>query len=563
MKFRLIFSTAFLALIDTALFPARLQPAAAAPLANCAEAKQLLAAVPGTVDVPPPAPCEAPCTPSRIGCSCPNPTPLPTPTPEPPATTTNAAGVAPTGGYTSISYESIFGTGIHPQFLTYDRGSVPACLQQRIDSAYQIAFGITHVDSDSEFIRRVLGPYNLGGVGQVNVYSGRIVIDSNCNRVPDDTPAENAISIRIICSPISLLWEAGTEIDRDFRLVRFPLNLSKGAEWVEWKASKAAPLLVYDPLRKRQVTSAADLFGNWSFVDIASTPDPAKAEAPWRHGYDALATLDLNGDGAIRGAELDPVALWFDEDRDGVSGTGEVVGAAEKGVTALYYKPDRVDEDTHAIYATKGFERESGGIRITGTSVDWFAPGAGSPITLLQHLRRSPIGKAAGDLAIARAAALQQGNRENESKKQAAVQRKRSEQFGGAWRWRVNANDDDSQPQGFLLLSDKNGEISGASVVEMLIPGSGGLRIIEAYPISGRSFTERSGRRRAVFSVLEPNGVSTSEVALVSGGLELAGTTTLKDVSYLGKTVSLDYDWKAERIKAPKPKSQTRPEYGQ
>lgn len=558
MKFRLIFSTAFLALLDTALFPARLQSATAAPLANCAEAKQLAAAVPGTVDVPPPASCEPPCTLSRIGCSCPNPTPLPTPTPEPPTTVTNTPGAS--GGYTSISYESIFGTGIHPQFLTYDRGNVPACLQQRIDAAYQIAFGITHVDSDSEFIRRVLGPYNLAGVAQVNVYSGRIVIDSNCNRVPEDTPAENAISIRVICSPISLLWEAGTEVDRDFRLVRFPLNLSKGAEWVEWKASKGAPLLVYDPLRKRHVASAADLFGNWSFADITSAPDPSRAEAPWKHGYEALATLDLNGDGAIRGAELDPVALWFDEDRDGVSGTGEVVGAAEKGVTALYYKPDRVDEDTHAIYATKGFERESGGVRITGTSVDWFAPSAGSPLTLLQHLRSSPIGKAAGDTAISRAAALLRGNRVQESKKQAAVQLKRSQQFGGAWRWRVSANDDDSQPQGFLLLSDKNGEIRGASVVEMLIPGSGGLRIIEAYPIAGRSFTERSGRRRAVFSVLEPNGVSTTEVTLVAGGSEITGTTTLKDVSYLGKTVSLDYDWKAERIRAPKPKRQAMPE---
>src|SRR5690606_41632977 len=58
----------------------------------------------------------------------------------------------------------------------------------------------------------------------------------------------------------------------------------------------------------------------------------------------ALGTLDADGDGQISGEELKPLALWFDENRDGVSQAGEVRPVVEAGVTALFYQPDRRED---------------------------------------------------------------------------------------------------------------------------------------------------------------------------------------------------------------------------
>jgi len=55
----------------------------------------------------------------------------------------------------------------------------------------------------------------------------------------------------------------------------------------------------------------------------------------WRNGYEALAALDENGDGELRGDELRGLALWHDANGNGISDPCEVRPLAAHGITAL------------------------------------------------------------------------------------------------------------------------------------------------------------------------------------------------------------------------------------
>jgi hypothetical protein len=92
-------------------------------------------------------------------------------------------------------------------------------------------------------------------------------------------------------------------------------------EWT-WITPDAA-WLVYDATDRGTIGSALQLFGSvtyWLF---------------WKNGYHALAALDDDGDGELRGGELVHMGLWIDRDRDGVSDAGEVRPLAAHGIVAL------------------------------------------------------------------------------------------------------------------------------------------------------------------------------------------------------------------------------------
>jgi hypothetical protein len=82
-------------------------------------------------------------------------------------------------------------------------------------------------------------------------------------------------------------------------------------------------LLVWDPLETGEVKSAHQLFGNYTFQIFRKT------------GYDAMAALDDNADGALAGAELNGMSVWFDRNGDGRSTAAEVTPLRELGVEAL------------------------------------------------------------------------------------------------------------------------------------------------------------------------------------------------------------------------------------
>jgi hypothetical protein len=87
-------------------------------------------------------------------------------------------------------------------------------------------------------------------------------------------------------------------------------------------------LLVWDPQRTGVIASGRQLFGNYTFQIV------------WETGYAALAALDDDGDGVLRGKELEGLRVWFDRNSDGISTPDEVVDLADCGIVGLVVKAD-------------------------------------------------------------------------------------------------------------------------------------------------------------------------------------------------------------------------------
>jgi tetratricopeptide (TPR) repeat protein len=97
-------------------------------------------------------------------------------------------------------------------------------------------------------------------------------------------------------------------------------------QWT-WIRSNAG-WLVHDPRGRSQITSALQMFGNVTFW------------LHWDNGYQALAALDNNGDGILRGKELSGLAIWRDSNGNGVSEPGEVLPLADWGIVGLSCKAE-------------------------------------------------------------------------------------------------------------------------------------------------------------------------------------------------------------------------------
>lgn len=100
----------------------------------------------------------------------------------------------------------------------------------------------------------------------------------------------------------------------------------------QWLRPDNAAWLVHDPRGAGEIRSGIQMFGNRSFTMF------------FEHGYEALALLDDNGDGSLRGAELGGLSLWNDRNSDGRSDAGEVTPLASAGIIGLACG-SRVDDD--------------------------------------------------------------------------------------------------------------------------------------------------------------------------------------------------------------------------
>jgi hypothetical protein len=112
-----------------------------------------------------------------------------------------------------------------------------------------------------------------------------------------------------------------------------PFDLDGFAEGRRWPWLRPdTALLVWDPGRKGRIDSGRRLFGSvtwWMF---------------WNNGFEPLAALDDNHDGRLTGDELDGIAIWQDRNGNGVSDPGEVIPAAQFGITAIAVRPQvRID----------------------------------------------------------------------------------------------------------------------------------------------------------------------------------------------------------------------------
>lgn len=125
-----------------------------------------------------------------------------------------------------------------------------------------------------------------------------------------------------------------------------------------WLTPDAA-WLVWDPEWRGEVNSGFDMIGQrtWSVF--------------WSDGFEALRALDDNRDGELTGGELGGLALWRDENRNGVSDPGEVIPANVHGIVGLAVRGDPTRPGL--ITAQTGVRFENGHTR---PLYDW-TPGLG------------------------------------------------------------------------------------------------------------------------------------------------------------------------------------------
>ena len=146
---------------------------------------------------------------------------------------------------------------------------------------------------------------------------------------------------------------APDELQDHFADVRFDADgtgLKKRWTWI----SKDAGWLVHDPRHTGKITSALQMFGGVTFWMF------------WNNGYEALRSLDDNGDGVLTGEELKGLAIWRDVNKNGISESGEVFTLAYWRITAISceYAGDSNTKNRIA-WSASGVTFEDGAIRPT------------------------------------------------------------------------------------------------------------------------------------------------------------------------------------------------------
>lgn len=403
--------------------------------------------------------------------------------------------------------------------------------QQQFKASYASGLKTIIIDADGKTME-YLDPTN----------TSYTFFDANCNNI-DPLSAqllEKCIAANLYwnSSPLSLLLEDGA-LKEAATISSFPLSPYTCAGCVyEWKASGKAPLLVYDPEHAGKIESATQLFGDWTFggSKVASLVSPNRENSKWQNGYQALGLLDQNDDGVISGMELKDLALWFDNDQDGVSQPGEVRVLSEVGITKLYYRNVKRDALSGDLVAALGFEREVNGRIVRGASVDWYGEGAFSATELIAKKQaRSGLEQ----LSVT-------GVTEKVERPGNTAKSVRSD-ISGTWLWAsaLGKGDKTEKIGGVLILSDTSGELSGVSISETEFASpekSGAASVVATMPLAGK--LEKDGTYS--FVVTSKHGKVTSTVTLVKEGAELAGETIVSEGAS-GKAGSIRYSWVAVR----------------
>ena len=370
-----------------------------------------------------------------------------------------------------------------------------------------------------------------------------------CTNYTGDTSNARICDITVVGgpgTPISLLLnkkqlEDITPTSVNFPLVRHPLHKT-----VDWYASADSPLLVYDPQHKKQITSAEQLFGNLAFGGVNKGKGKNKE---WRDGYEALASLDTNKDEVLAGKELEPLGLWFDRDRDGVSQEGEVQTLAEAGISKLYFNGTRIDEKERHIFADRGYERKlSDGTTEIGASVDWrvaqYEKVGGKSS---QSWRTSLLGQ--GDkLTMPSPRAL------DSSYLQGAPIR--ASDISGNWEFTIQdwPTTDGSEARGKLVfdVQESSGLVQGLTEYQVGLYNPEGQLVFQSVlaTFKGKIISADKQRgSRLEFRVYNENGPETLSVATLSSSKdEMIGTSRMRQRSKNGQDYSVDYDWTARRL---------------
>ena len=389
--------------------------------------------------------------------------------------------------------------------------------------------------------------------------SGSWFMDANCHVVESGPDTKLCGFAGVSWSPISLLWEEAP-LTEGMTIVPFSLTPQVPDAYTLWKASGKAPLLVYDPRKTGQVTSARQLFGHFAFggkTDKLSGDFMAGAlREPWDNGYDALELLDADRNGTISGKELDALSLWFDRNRDGRVQPGEMVTVKKAGVTALYYKAETRDPATGDLFVARGYERRVGGTTVTGRSVDWYSPTFKSKQEALQALS-ALFKRPAEQDAAAGATSFNAPQEPLRFAPHRSMDHARD--ISGYWLWWTNDKDTQKKPNVFAFEQGPGGELHGFNVVETdLAPNPERLRsAMLILPAAGALSAQPDGTLQLTMEMRDgaSGGIAKSTATLSADGGMLRGKTTqtyLQGASDKApQSVTVDYEWTARKMAEP------------
>ena len=354
-------------------------------------------------------------------------------------------------------------------------------------------------------------------------------------------------------TPISLILDEKYDINANVSIVNFALDPNLNKTYWLWKASEKSPLLVYDPLHHGDVTSATQLFGNWTFggQKVASLLGSA-APGIWKNGFEALETLDSNNDGVISNDELKPLALWFDKNQDGISQPGEVQDIISFGIKSLSVVPDKEDHVNKTIEATKGFIKEVDGQTSSGRLVDWSSEGSEfSALLISAKLLNNPDTIASANQNDNQYKNLIKSSGEennsygkNEGAASAAT---------GVWRWKIKGEKDVEAKSGYFTIANNGSQINGHTITELLLGVNDGNteqinHIVNFAKLSGTQELNSDGSISLKFSTpIDNSGVINNEAKIDSTGVEMAGSS---DAEYeeAGIKKHLRYLWNAQKV---------------
>lgn len=362
-------------------------------------------------------------------------------------------------------------------------------------------------------------------------------------------------------TPISLLFAEKEEAEKEATVVKFRMDptLSK-EQWVIWKGSEKAPLLVYDPKHEGKIDSAYQLFGSYAFggktnslSEIIIDANAKPREISWKSGYEALALLDLDGDGSLKEAELADLGLWFDKNKNGVSEKGEVLSLKDVVITALFYRdPANSGKD---LFLAKGFEKVVDRQITEGASVDWFVDSFSSQAEAMTTLFGKPAAIEPEKLAD-KSASL---NNSLEEWQGAKLSLARADQWdpitnlNGIWLWTLASDQKIEQP-GVFFINEQGGEIWGWSVIEVPAKSKSNKSIAYAQmtlPLHGKRVIAPDGEPAVMLEVRStnaPKAYSRSLVRVGKYGLAMTGESEQVMVDKAGRTTTMKYDWTAVRF---------------
>lgn len=381
-------------------------------------------------------------------------------------------------------------------------------------------------------------------------------MDENCRYVEKTANVKLCGFAGVSWSPVSLLWEKGTSLEEGMNVVSFSLSPKQPSAFSLWKGSAQAPLLVFDPKKSGTVSSAAQLFGNYAFggrIDSLAQVSLAGEKPAWDNGFEALAILDENHDAKLSDKELEPLALWFDKNRDAKVDSGELVSLVSKGVVALYFKEFKASTGSKDLHLEVGYDRIVNGTLTHGSSVDWYAETFSSKQEALQALNAIFSSKGKGQA---------------ESKRQLAAAWQRdpmhftphratnhAEDLSGFWRWHLVDDKGVRHPGVFAFEQVDSTTLKGFSVVEAQFEkNSKGLRSgVMISPAEGKINKTPDGKFELKLQVKDPSTgtLAASTAILDETGSTLAGKTNqtfTSDQKLPKRSATVSYSWIAQKF---------------